>query len=87
MQLNNNRELYDYLVTLSAILSSRGADELSSTVATASRHATGMSTEFLGEARIALRRFQDDRSVLTESEWLDLVDVLRQLDQSFYRRG
>jgi hypothetical protein len=87
MELKSNRELYDYLIALSAVLSSRGADELSGAVAIASRHASGMSTEFLGEARIALRRFQDDRSVLNESEWLDLVDVLRQLDQSFYHRG
>jgi hypothetical protein len=74
------------LVTPSEVLSSRGANELSSAAALASRHASGLSTEFLGEARIALR-FQDDRSVLTEGEWSDLVDVLRQMDESFYRRG
>jgi hypothetical protein len=40
----------------------------------------------LGESRIALRRVEKEESVLTESEHLELLDVLRQLDEAFSRR-
>jgi hypothetical protein len=87
MRLESNRQLYDYLAAIGATLNSRGAVELSRIVLAASRTAAAIPvTEFLGESRIALRRVQKEQTVLTESERLDLLDVLRQLDEAFSRR-
>jgi hypothetical protein len=36
------------------------------------------ATEFLGESRIALRRVENAQNLLSESERLELLDVLRQ---------
>lgn len=85
--LSNNRELYGYLVLLVDKLKDRGFLELSETVRLASRHAaSNMSTEFLGESRIALRQLsQHEGNALTEQEHSDLLDVLKQLDEAFAR--
>ena len=86
-QLSNNKELYDYLVDLSATLRKRGAESLASIVYAASRHAVGLSTEFLGESRIALRKVSDsDQSVLSETERAEITDVLNQLSSALDRR-
>ena len=92
--LSNNRELYEYLLLLAEKLKDRGSLELGETVRLASRHAaSNMSTEFLGESRIALRQvLQVQRNVLTEQERTDLADVLKQLDDAldqkiFWVRG
>jgi hypothetical protein len=80
MQLNSNKELYDFLVHLAQDLKGRGASELSELAAFASRQSTGMSTEFLGECRIALRRIvQEEKGALTASERADVEGVLQQL--------
>jgi hypothetical protein len=87
MRLENNRQLYDYLVAIGATLDARGAVDLRRIVLTASRTAATIpATEFLGESRIALRRVENEQNVLTESERLELLDVLRQLDEAFSRR-
>ncbi|HSZ03544.1 MAG TPA: hypothetical protein VK788_28870 [Terriglobales bacterium] len=87
MQLENNRQLYDYLAAIGATLNARGAVELSRIVLAARRTAAGIPvTEFLGESRIALQRVEHEQNVLTESERLELLDVLRQLDEAFSRR-
>jgi hypothetical protein len=87
MRLRNNQHLYDYLVSISTILNSRGAVELSQEVLAASRVvATIPVTEFLGESRIALRRVQNVQTVLTDEECSDLRDVIRQLDEAFTLR-
>jgi hypothetical protein len=79
-QLANNKELYDYLVDLSAKLRVRGAESFAEAALAASRQAAGLSTEFLGEARIALRKLSDsDEAVLTSAERADMADVLSQL--------
>jgi hypothetical protein len=53
----------------------------------ASRHAGGMITEFLGEARIALREiYSSNRNGLTDVEKAFLRDVVAQLDATFDRR-
>jgi hypothetical protein len=83
----NNRQLFDYLLALSSELKRRGMLELSEVVGIASRHAAGMSTEFLGESRIALRQvFHQGKDSLTEQERNDLSDVLAQLDTAFDKR-
>jgi hypothetical protein len=87
MRLEDNQQLYDYLAAIGATLNARGAVELSRLVLAARRAAAGIPiTEFLGESRIALRRVEDEQNVLTEGERLELLDVLRQLDEAFSRR-
>jgi hypothetical protein len=86
-RLENNRQLYDYLAAIGATLNTRGAVDLGHIVLAASRTAAGMPvTEFLGESRIALRRVENEQNVLTERERLELIDVLRHLDEAFNRR-
>ena len=87
MRLGDNQELYDYLVAMSGKLNNRGAVELGRDVLAASRAvATIPVTEFLGEARVALRRVENEQTVLTDEECSDLRDVIRQLDEAFTRR-
>jgi hypothetical protein len=84
---DNNQQLYDYLVALGAKLNAREAVDLSRVVLAASRTvATIPDTEFLGESRIALRRVETAQTVLTEDERLELLDIVRQLDEAFSRR-
>lgn len=85
--LANNRELYEYLVFLASELKRRGADSLSRDVIFAIGQASGLSTEFLGEPRLALRRVSNqENGVLTDEQSSDLLDVLRQLDEAFDKR-
>jgi hypothetical protein len=87
MRLDRIRELCDYLVSLGATLSARGASELGCAVLAASRTVAGVpSTEFLGESRIVLRRIENEKTALTEDERVDLLDILRQLNEAFDRR-
>ena len=87
MGLKSKQELYEYLLTLSAKLTGRGAEKLGRAVITASRHAAGMSTEFLGESRIALREVAKDKSgILTHAEYTELSAVLKQIDSAFSDR-
>jgi hypothetical protein len=87
MKLSSNRQLYDYLVSLSAELERCGKAELSAIVGAASRCARGMSTEFLGESRIALRRIlREEARVLGDKGRADLLDVLQQLDSALDHR-
>lgn len=85
---SNNRELYEYLLFLSTELQKRKFEELSEAVAFASRQAaSNISTEFLGESRIALRRvLKEEDGILTVQERADLSDVLKQLDEALDRR-
>jgi hypothetical protein len=84
MKLSSNRQLYDFLVSLSTALGNRGNRDLSAVATAASRFASGMSTEFLGESRIALRRvLREEAGTLNDNERADLQDVLRQLDSAF----
>jgi hypothetical protein len=86
--LFNNRELYDYLLFLASELKKRKFDELSEAVTFASRHAAGnMTTEFLGESRIALQRvLKEEDGVLTVKERNNLSDVVKQLDDALDKR-
>ena len=82
--LSSNRDLFDYLGSLAADLQKRSAHQLSDAVTKASRHAASTSTEFLGEARIALRRIsEEENGVLSALERKDLLEVIRQLDNAF----
>ena len=85
--LKSNSDLYRYLVFLHTQLRERGAADLAVFIESASRQASGMSTEFLGESRIALRHLLDkEQGVLTEAERREVSSVLKQLDQALDRR-
>ena len=87
MELQSNRELYEYLVGLGKILAAHNALDLSALVLAASRHVVAFpTTEFLGEARIALREVQTQERFLNGSERAQLLDVLSQLDRAFKKR-
>jgi hypothetical protein len=83
----NNQQLFDYLLGLSSKLKKRGLLELSETVEVAIGNASSISTEFLGESRIALRQvLQRGKDVLNGKEQNDLNDLLRQLDTALDKR-
>jgi ABC-type transporter Mla subunit MlaD len=87
-KLTSNQQLYEYLQALSRLLHERGAKDLSQTVANASRTAAGnVSTEFLGESRIALNRVMNEgQRALTSQERDDVADVLKQVNGAFGRK-
>ena len=81
MRLADNRALYDYLVSFAAHLRRHGADEMADAVTGAYKQAAGLSTEFLGESRLALRRVRDSNVAgLSVKDQTDLTEVLEQLD-------
>jgi hypothetical protein len=72
---------------LSKTLQERCAKELGEAVAHASRMSAFMSTEFLEESRIALRRLiKEEHGVLTSQERDDVKDILTQIDGAFDRK-
>jgi len=84
--LASNQELYDYLVSLGGVLAQRGADQLAEKVRTATRHAAGLSAEFLGESGIALRNVLDSaEDVLNFDELDELRGVISQIEAAFRR--
>ena len=86
--LASNQELYDWLVKLASQLASRNASDLGDLLLRASRTSVGnMSTEFLGESRIAVRRvLAKEYGKLTNQERVEMQDVLQQLDNALERR-
>ncbi len=54
--LANNTDLYNYLRSLEDLLADRGAEQLADSIRFAAGQSTELSTEFLGESRIALRQ-------------------------------
>jgi hypothetical protein len=84
---SSNADLYSYLTWLRDLLLSRGAAQLADLVGIAARFASGMSTEFLGEARIALLKVQADHdNGLNDLERQGLHQALAQLDRALDRR-
>jgi hypothetical protein len=57
-KLPSNTDLYEYLLSLRDLLGSQGSQQLAESVRFAAEQATGLSTEFLGESRFALRAKQ-----------------------------
>jgi hypothetical protein len=82
-RLENNAELHRYLLLLVSQLRDRGEADLAALLESANRQASGMSTEFLGESRIALRQLLvEEQGTLTEAERKDVLNVLKQLDKA-----
>jgi hypothetical protein len=87
VRLSSNVQLYEYLVRLGNELRDCGCVDLADAAISASRHASGMSTEFLGESRIALRRISiGGQESMTQQTRVDLADVLQQLDAALDKR-
>jgi len=86
--LSSNSQLYEYLLGLEGKLRALGSVDLADAVASASRLASGLSTEFLGETRIALQWVSTQgQGVLNAQDRSDLLDVVAQLDDALDRRG
>jgi mannose/cellobiose epimerase-like protein (N-acyl-D-glucosamine 2-epimerase family) len=87
-QLSSNAEMHRFLLGIEAALKRQGWLDLAEVVSFASRHAAGMSTEFLGEARIALREvFSRGANFLDEEDRRNVAVVLKQLDEALDRRS
>ena len=87
-RLKSNSELYQYLVHLVSQLRTRGATDLADSIEFASQQASGISTEFLGESRIALRKLlEKEHGILTGTEREEASDILKQLDAALDRRS
>lgn len=85
--LASNSELLSYLQALSKIFEERRAEELSEAVNHVGRMSLFMSTEFLGESRIVLKKvLKKGRSVLTREKRDDVKEVLAQIDWAFDRK-
>jgi hypothetical protein len=84
---SSNSDLYSYLERLRTILVDRGADDLARAVGGAVRSAAGMSAEFLGESRIALRMVSEAKeNQLDQLERQRLAQAIAELDSAFERR-
>jgi len=85
-KLNSHIDLYNYLLSLSNLLAAQGAPQLAESVRFAARQGTGLSTEFLGESRIALKAVLDkEKGILGLAEWDELVGVVGQIDFALRR--
>jgi hypothetical protein len=85
--LSSNRDLYDYLRSLGAKLEQRGCAKLAKAVATAIGNAASSSTEFLGEARLALREVLGERQgALTKEERDEASNILKQVNEALNTR-
>jgi len=85
-KLSSNTDLYNYLLHLADLLADSGSPALAESVRFAARQATGLSTEFLGESRIALRRVLDtEGGALQTPERAELEGVISQVETSLRR--
>ena len=72
---------------LTTELNRRSSSDLGDAVAVAIQQAAGMSADFLGESRIAVRRvLKEENGILTNQERADLSYVLKQLDDALDKR-
>lgn len=81
--LSSNNDLYTYLCSLAQLLSQRGGEVLASRVLNAARQSTSLSTEFLGESRLALNEVAATRGQFLEAHELDeLLGVVVQVSRA-----
>jgi hypothetical protein len=86
MRLASNQALHDYLVHLGAALQEREAVPMAEIIAAAARQGAGLSTEFLGQSRVALEEvLNSNQAVLSDAIRIEMADVLKQLDMALYR--
>jgi hypothetical protein len=87
-QLQNNSELFEYLVGLSKDLQSAKHDALAAEIITASRFAVGSASEFLHETQIALEKVARERPAgLSLGQMQDVEAVIHQIKEAFRKIG
>jgi hypothetical protein len=85
-KLSSNADLYEYLLTLGNLVADRGSQQLAEAVRSAARQGTGLSTEFLGESRIALRNvLVKENGILRGPERDELLGAISQIDSALRR--
>ena len=86
--LQNNDDLYRYLLWLSDELKQKGMFEVSREVEWASKFANGSPSEFLHEAVTALTSAHAKCSdILTEAQLTEVASVIGQIHAAFQRVG
>jgi len=86
--LQNNQELFDYLVSLSVDLDAKGEYRLAEEVKRVSRFVNGSPSEFLHESQVVLRMLSSQYSSLFSSNELnDLASVVEQIELAFKSIG
>ena len=86
--LQNNQELFDYLVKLSADLDAKGERRLAEDVKRASRFVNGSPSEFLHESQVVLKILLSQHSSLFSSNDLaDLASIVEQIELAFKSIG
>lgn len=88
MKLENNEDLYEFLLGLAKELQARGKAQLAKEVIFASRFASGSASEFLHEAHQILTKIDRFRpAALTIEESRYLKDVITQINEAFLQIG
>ena len=84
--LASNSDVYNYLSSLAKLLEGTSAAPLAAHLYTARDQAAGLSTEFLGESLIALRKvLTAENGVLKSSEREELERVVIQVEFAIKR--
>ena len=85
-KLESNADLLSYLVSLADRLENAACLSLAADLRFAADQAAGLSTEFLGESLIALRKVSDvKKNTLDTDEREDLVRIIRQIEFAINR--
>lgn len=88
MKLENNEDLYEFLLWFSKELQVHGKAQLAREVIFASRFANGSASEFLHEAHHVLTKIEQCiPAALTPEESRNLRDVIMQIDDAFRTIG
>jgi hypothetical protein len=88
MKLENNEDLYEFLLRLAKALQAHGEAQLAKEVILASRFASGSASEFLHEAHHVLTKIEQcSPAALTPEESRNLRDVITQIDEAFRAIG
>ena len=84
--LASNTELHAYLLQTAEALTRLGQNEAAKKVRSAADQGTGLSTEFLGESRIALAdALRSASSAMSPADRHRLTAVISQLDRALKR--
>ena len=79
-------DLYQYVVSLAQTLREKGLKDLSAKLEAASQFASGSSSEFLGEVRLALQAVKEAHGgALSNAEDFKLQSMLKNIDREFNR--
>lgn len=88
MRLENNEDLYEFLLGVAKELKAHGETQLAREVILASRFASGSTSEFLHEAYQILTTIDRSRPApLTNEQSRNLNDVLTQINEAFRKIG